>query len=132
MLNRARTLSFGGRGGWGSPRPQPSGKTDEMAAMIQILHQFHSIDALKASPAGRTDIPPGPGGDGRKTAPARLLRATYLVFALCALMAPAPPAEPADAESSVSRQQVWAGTAYESEAIGENLRGPRTYLPTVH
>ena len=59
MLNRARTLSFGGRGGWVSPHPQPSGKTDELAAMIQILRQFHSIGALKASPAGRTDTPPG-------------------------------------------------------------------------
>ncbi len=60
MMSRARTLSPGRQGEWffrdrgrrASRCPQPSGKTDEMAAMIQILCQFHYIDALKASPTG--------------------------------------------------------------------------------
>ena len=79
MMSRARTLSPGRQGGRffrdrgrrASRCPQPSGKTDEMAAMIQILCQYHYIDALKASSAGRYDTPPGPSGDGRKTALAR-------------------------------------------------------------
>ncbi len=132
MVNRTRTLSLGDRGRWASHRPQPSGKTDEMMATIQILCQFHYIDALKASSTGRHDAPTGPSGDGRKTVLARLLRATHLVFALCVLATLALPAGPTIAGSGVSRQPVWAGTAHESEAFGENLRGPRTHLPTVH
>ena len=89
MLSRARTLSLGGRGGWVSRRPQPSGKTDELAAVIQILCQFHYIDALEASPAGRYDAPPPAAPGGGKAALSRLLRATHLVFALCALATPA-------------------------------------------
>ncbi|MCH8095536.1 MAG: PAS-domain containing protein [Proteobacteria bacterium] len=57
-----------------------------MAAMIQILCQFHYIDALKASSTGRYDAPPLAGAGGGKTALAWLSRATHLVFALCALM----------------------------------------------
>ncbi len=69
MMSRARTLSPGRQGGRffrdrgrrASRCPQPSGKTDEMAAMIQILCQFHYIDALKASSTGRYDVTPPPG-----------------------------------------------------------------------
>ncbi len=78
MMSRARTLSPGSQGEWvfrdrgrrASRCPQPYGKTDEMAAMIQILCSFHCIDALKASSAGRYDPRPGLAGtDGRRRWP---------------------------------------------------------------
>lgn len=60
MVSRARTLSLGSQGGRSARRPRPAANSDEMMATIQILFQFHYIDALKAASAGQADVPAPP------------------------------------------------------------------------
>lgn len=60
MLGHRQPMSLAGQGGRSARRLQPAANTDEMMATIQILFQFHYIDALKASSAGQADVPAPP------------------------------------------------------------------------
>ena len=68
MLGYRQPMSPAGRGGRSARRPRPSANTDEMLATIQILFQFHYIDALKAASAGHPDVPAPPDRLEKKAA----------------------------------------------------------------